>query len=359
MSRIMVTSREPLKVPGEVVYRVRPLEVPLQDESNTEAVKKSAVQLFLNHARSINRQFASDEPSISLASTICRRLDGLPLAIELAASRAATLGIRELADNLDDRFMILTGGYRTALPQHQTLMATFDWSYGLLSAKEQMVLRKLGVFPSTFDLVAAIAVSSEGEVGPVDVLEAVCALAEKSLLMTEFHSGSVSYRLLETSRAYALRKLADNGEERRAEQSFLCYVCARLRATTIALSDPDQTACNEFRTQLDDVRAALHLAFSEKGNTALGAELIAMASPFFIELGLCAEVQKHARCALDSLETLDGAKISNDAHKQLLFAMTGGREIVALGAHAHMLGSVADSAHSAYFAELAAYPSLN
>jgi len=179
------------------------------------------------------------------------------------------------------------------------------------------------------------------------------------LLMTEFHSGSVSYRLLETSRAYALRKLADNGEERRAEQSFLCYVCARLRATTIALSDPDQTACNEFRTQLDDVRAALHLAFSEKGNTALGAELIAMASPFFIELGLCAEVQKHARCALDSLETLDGAKISNDAHKQLLFAMTGGREIVALGAHAHMLGSVADSAHSAYFAELAAYPSLN
>lgn len=359
ISRIMVTSREPLKVPGEVVYRVRPLEVPLQDESNTEAVKKSAVQLFLNHARSINRQFASDEPSISLASTICRRLDGLPLAIELAASRAATLGIRELADNLDDRFMILTGGYRTALPQHQTLMATFDWSYGLLSAKEQMVLRKLGVFPSTFDLVAAIAVSSEGEVGPVDVLEAVCALAEKSLLMTEFHSGSVSYRLLETSRAYALRKLADNGEERRAEQSFLCYVCARLRATTIALSDPDQTACNEFRTQLDDVRAALHLAFSEKGNTALGAELIAMASPFFIELGLCAEVQKHARCALDSLETLDGAKISNDAHKQLLFAMTGGREIVALGAHAHMLGSVADSAHSAYFAELAAYPSLN
>ena len=359
MSRIMVTSREPLKVPGEVVYRVQPLEVPLQDESNTEAVKKSAVQLFLNHARSINRQFASDQPSISLASTICRRLDGLPLAIELAASRAATLGIRELADNLDDRFMILTGGYRTALPQHQTLMATFDWSYGLLSAKEQVVLRRLGVFPSTFDLAAAIAVSSEGGLSPVDVLEAVCALAEKSLLMTEFHSGSVRYRLLETSRAYALGKLADNGEERQAEQGFLCHVCARLRATTVALSNTDQTACDEFRTQLDDVRAALHLAFSAKGNTALGADLITMASPFFVELGLCAEVQKHARCALDSLETFCGEKAGNDAHKRLLFTMAGGCESVELSVRAHVLGSVTDSAHSAYFAKLETYPSLS
>jgi predicted ATPase/DNA-binding winged helix-turn-helix (wHTH) protein len=359
-SRVMVTSREPLRLPGEVVYRVQPLAVPLQDESNTEALKKGAMQLFLNHARSIDRQFAFDEQCISLASTICRRLDGMPLAIELAASRAVTLGIRALADHLDDRFMILTGGYRTALPQHQTLMATFDWSYGLLSAKEQAVLRRLGVFPSAFDLAAATAVGSEGGLGPADVLEAVCALAEKSLLMTEFHSGSVRYRLLETSRAYALRKLADNGEKRRAEQSFLCHVCGRLRAATLALSDPDQAACDDFRTQLDDVRAALHLAFSAHGNTALGTELITMASAFLIELGLCAEVQELARCGLDSLESFEGGKTGDDAHRRLLDTMGGGRQTLALNSRAQVLSlSGADRAHSPYFAELEASPSLS
>jgi predicted ATPase/DNA-binding winged helix-turn-helix (wHTH) protein len=359
MSRVMATSREPLKVPGEVVYRVRPLDVPRQEESNTEAVKKSALQLFLNHARSIDRQFASDELSISLASTICRRLDGLPLAIELAASRAATLGIRELADNLDDRFMVLTGGYRTALPQHQTLMATFDWSYGLLSAKEQAVLRRLGVFPSTFDLAAATVVTSEEGLGPVHVLEAVCALAEKSLLMTEFRPGSVRYSLLETTRAYALRKLADNGEERRAEHSFLSYVCVRLRGTTVALANSGRKACDDFRTQLDDVRAALHLAFSAKGDAALGAELITMATPFFIELGLCAEVQEHVRCALDSLEISGRVKVESDVHQRLLSTMSDGREHVASRPGIEVMDLLPDSVQSGHFVKHEAQPGVD
>jgi predicted ATPase/DNA-binding winged helix-turn-helix (wHTH) protein len=294
LSRVMATSREPLRLPGEVTYRVQPLDVPLQEESNTEVVKRSAVQLFLDRARAIDRQFASDEYSISLVGTICRRLDGLPLAIGLAASRATTLGLRELVANLGDRFLILNGGYRTALPQHQTLKATFDWSYDLLSAKQQAVFRRLGVFPSTFDLDAATTVTRETDLDSVDVLDSVCALSEKSLLVAEFHGRSVQYRLLESSRAYALRKLADNGEQSAVEQRFVRYVCRHLLRTLSTAADSDETALDEFRTQLDDVRFALHLALSEGGDLLLGADLITMAAPPFSRLDLCAEVRQRA-----------------------------------------------------------------
>jgi predicted ATPase/DNA-binding winged helix-turn-helix (wHTH) protein len=303
MSRVMVTSREPLRLRGEVIYRVQPLDVPLQEESNTEVVKRSAVQLFLARARSIDRQFAADECSISLAGIICRRLDGLPLAIELAASRAATLGVRELVANLGDRFLILNGGYRTALPQHQTLRATFDWSYDLLSAKQQTVFRRLGIFPSTFGLDAATTVSTENGLDSADVLDAVCSLSEKSLLLSEFQGGSVQYRLLETSRAYALQKLADNGEQSATEQRFVSYVCRHMQHTMSTAADSDQTMFDELKTRLDDVRAALHLALSEDGDASLGAEFITIAAPFFFKLALCAEVRQRARFALDYLET--------------------------------------------------------
>ncbi|WP_147394066.1 hypothetical protein [Paraburkholderia sp. BL23I1N1] len=261
LSRVMATSREPLKLPGEVIYSVQSLDVPLLEEAHAEVVNRSAVQLFLDRARAIDRHFASDACSISLAGIICRRLDGMPLAIELAASRAATYGLKELVANLGDRFQILNGGYRTALPQHQTLRATFDWSYNLLSTTQQTVLRRLGVFPATFDLDAATTVITERDLDSVDVLDAVRALSEKSLLLAEFQNGSVQYRLLETSRAYALRKLADNGEQSAAERRFVSYVCRHLRRTIRTRADSDQTAFDEFRLQLGDVRAALHLAF--------------------------------------------------------------------------------------------------
>lgn len=307
MSRVMVTSREPLGVPGEVVYRVQPLDVPHQDESNAEVVKRSAVQLFLDRARSIDRQFGAGECSISLTGTICRHLDGLPLAIELAASCAAALGIREFVANLEDRFLILNGGHRTALPQHQTLRATFDWSYDLLSPTQQGVFRRLGVFPSTFDLDAATLVTAEKGLDSVDVLDAVHALSEKSLLRTEFQAGSVRYRLLESSRAYARRKLADNGEQVAVEQRFVRYVCSYLRRTLSTAKFFDESMLNQFRTRLDDVRAALHLAFSEGSDLFVGADLITMTAPFFSSLGLRTEVKQHTWAYQNVTETMEGA----------------------------------------------------
>ena len=226
---VIVTSREPLRIPGECVYRVRALEVPQQEQGDIDAMDKSAVQLFFDRAQSIAPRFTPNDDTIAVVALICRRLDGIPLAIELAASCATTLGIRELAANLDDRFQILRGGYRTALPQHQTLRATFDWSYRLLSTTQQAVFRRVAVFPAPFSVGAASAVSAGDDVSATDVLDAVCALSEKSLLIAEVCLGSAHYRLLQTTRAYALQKLADNGEQREIEHRFLLFVNAGVR----------------------------------------------------------------------------------------------------------------------------------
>lgn len=297
---IMATSREPLRVPGEIVYKVPALDVPLTTEgSEQDAAQTSAVQMFLSRARAIDRRFGDGPESIALAGEICGRLDGIPLAIELAASRAATLGIQELAENLDDRFNLLTCGYRTAIPQHQTLRATFDWSYSLLSANEQKVLRRLGVFPAEFGLEAAISVVCAEDINEADLVDAICALSEKSLLVAENSGEAMTYRLLETSRAYALQKLSDNGEVQTFEQRFIEFVRRRLQQTLrTARTYSDDEALTDFKSQLDDVRAALYLSFSSVRPRMQGSELLATAAPFFFALGLCAEVHEYARSAL-------------------------------------------------------------
>lgn len=296
---IIATSREPLKVPCEIVYKVPALDVPLAEDGDHDAAQTSAVQLFLSRARAIDRRFGDEPESTALAGAICGRLDGIPLAIELAASRAATLGIRELAENLDDRFNLLTCGYRTAIPQHQTLRATFDWSYGLLSVKERAVLRRLGVFPSLFGLEGAISVVCAEDIDEADLVDAVCALSDKSLLVVENSGEETEYRLLETSRAYALQKLSDNGEVRKFEQRFIEFVRRRLHQTLrTARTYSDENALTDFKRQLDDVRAALCLAFSSAQPRMQGSDLLATAAPFFFALGLCPEVHDYARSAL-------------------------------------------------------------
>lgn len=326
--KVIVTSREPLRIPGECVYKVAPLEVPEREQLNLNAMEKSAVQLFLGRARSVNAEFAFDEESIALAAVICRRLDGMPLAIELAASRAATLGIRELAANLDDRFQILTGGYRTALPQHQTLRATFDWSYRLLCSKQQAVLRRVGVFPSLFGIDAATAVAAGEDADAADVVDAVCALSEKSLLVAETRMGVVQFRLLETSRAYALQKLADNGEQQEIEHRFVFFVNASVNCALGNLSvDCERIALENFRLRLDDVRAALHLMESSCAHGRLAAELIITATPFFFGLGLWAELQQHARLVLSVLNaTHNHVEWTPDVSIRLLMAIAGERQ---------------------------------
>jgi non-specific serine/threonine protein kinase len=225
---IVVTSREGLRIEGEHVYRVPPLDVPgMNGKDSDNVLGHSAVQLFIARAMAVDSDFSPQGENLRAMADICRRLDGIPLAIEFAAARAAILGPDLVLSRLDERFGLLTGGRRTALPRHQTLRATLDWSYELLPEPERCLLRRLGVFPAGFTLEAANALMSDQSHATSVTLEQIANLIAKSLVTLDGSASSGRWRLLETIRAYALEILAENGE---TEQVALR--CAEFRRRT-------------------------------------------------------------------------------------------------------------------------------
>jgi predicted ATPase/DNA-binding winged helix-turn-helix (wHTH) protein len=303
--RVIATTREPLRSQGERVYRVPPLDVPGADQAG-DVLQHGATALFVARARAVDASFAVDARSAALIGAVCRRLDGIPLAIELAASRAATLGVQAVAARLDDRFALLTGGHRTALPRHQTLRATLDWSYDLLSADERAVLRRLGLFAGGFTLEAARAVAADEAAQPrltaSDVVDAVMNLIAKSLVAVDLAGAAPRYRLLDTTRAYARERLAESGELHAAARRHAAYyrdLLARAQAEWKArLMGEWLTA---YRRELDDVRAALDWAFAADGDTATGVALALTAAPLMYELSLIEESLWRAEHALAAL----------------------------------------------------------
>src|SRR5271156_5553973 len=211
-ARVIATSREPLRAEGEWVYPVPPLAVPEGSHDDEAPLRYGAVRLFVERARAAAPSFAPDARVAAAIAEICRRLDGIPLAIELAAARASALGIEGLAARLDDRFRLLAGGHRTALPRHQTLRATLDWSYELLTEPERVVLRRLSIFAGGFTMRAFRAIAIDGEILELDVDDCAANLVTKSLVTADTGGAAVRYRLLETTRAYALEKLTEGGE---------------------------------------------------------------------------------------------------------------------------------------------------
>ena len=214
---ILATSREPLRCAGEFVHRLAPLGIPPPDTEITAdaAMGHAAVQLFNERAWASDEGYALADADAPTVCEICRKLDGLPLALELAAVQVEVFGLRGLAEGLNDRFALLTKGRRTAIQRQQTLRATLDWSFELLPEIERIVLRRLAVFAGDFTMEAAQAVASDETVSGIEVVEGLANLATKSLVTTDI-SGDVTYhRLLETTRAYALEKLADRGEAAR------------------------------------------------------------------------------------------------------------------------------------------------
>jgi predicted ATPase/DNA-binding winged helix-turn-helix (wHTH) protein len=211
--QVIATSREPLRAEGEWVYRVPPLDVPPEGEQDLDAVlQHSAARLFVERTRAAEPATILG-PGVAAATTkICRRLDGIPLAIELAAARAAALGVEALAARIDDRLSLLTEGRRTAPARHQTLRATLDWSYELLTEPERVVMRRLSVFSGEFTMEAAGQSAGFGEVGAAEVVESLASLVAKSLIASEAGDPAPRYRLLETMRAYAIDKLTQSGE---------------------------------------------------------------------------------------------------------------------------------------------------
>ncbi len=220
--RILATSREPLGITGEALWLVEPLALPEGDASPGAIESSPAVQLLRDRAGAVRRDLAVDARTLSTMARVCRALDGMPLAIELAAARLRTMSLDQLANRLDDRFRLLTGGSRTALPQHRTLRAVVDWSWELLTDAERMVLRRLAVFSGGASLDAAERVCVGDLVERGEVLELLTALAEKSLLLTEGDSAP-RYRMIGTIKEYARDRLAEAGEADLARHAHLAY----------------------------------------------------------------------------------------------------------------------------------------
>jgi predicted ATPase/class 3 adenylate cyclase len=209
---LLATSREPLGIGGEIIYRVPSLSLPESDDPDPAAAEASeAIALFVDRAAEQGVAIPVDAHTAPLLVSICRRLDGMPLAIELAAARLRSLSLSELSDRLDQRFRLLTGGSRAALERQQTLRATVDWSYSLLSSAEQQLLRRLAVFAEGFDLSAAEAVCGLGDIEPLEVTDLLGSLVDKSLVQAEQAGDRLRYRLLETIRQFAAERLLETG----------------------------------------------------------------------------------------------------------------------------------------------------
>jgi predicted ATPase len=270
---ILATSRETLRIAGEHVYRVPPLEVPAPGWDEPEHILQySAVELFIARTNALDAGFSPRADELPSIGAICRHLDGIPLAIEFAAAQVSAFGIQQVAAGLHDRFALLTRGRRTALPRHRTLRAALDWSYELLSETEQRLLRHLAVFSGGFTVAAASAVVNEGGAAP-SVIEDLADLVTKSLVALDRDMGSRWY-LLETTRAYALEKLAGHGENDRAARRHAMYfrdLFPRSPLATSATASADERAA--LVCEIDNVRAALDWCFSAVRDMALGADL--------------------------------------------------------------------------------------
>ena len=322
---IVVTSREVLRIEGEHVFRVPPLDVPPQHEKDSGTIlAHSAVQLFITRTRALDSTFMPHGESLPSIAAICRRLDGIPLAIEFAAARAATLGPELVLSRLDERFGLLTGGRRTAIPRHQTLRATLDWSYDLLPGPEQRLLRRLGIFAAGFTLEAASAVMSDQGHAASALLEQIANLVAKSLVALDGSTPTGRWRLLETIRGYALEKLADSGETeqiaRRCAEYFRDLVRPAMHGSPVMPTAEDMA---RYGREIDNVRAALDWSFSPAGDAAIGVVLTAAYAPVWLDLSLVVECRERIDRALDRLESNSNvsAPLAMQLHVSLAIAL--------------------------------------
>lgn len=323
---LIMTSREPLGIDGEDVYRVRSLSTPSDDaETRLDLIGSDAVELFCQRARALDKSFELTDANAAIVASICRNLDGIPLAVELAAARLATLSIVDLHDRLDQRFRLLTGG-RSAIPRHQTLGAMVEWSHHLLSPMEQAVLQRLSIFVGGFDLAAAEAVCTDSDLPVAAVADALSSLVNKSFVVAERSAIRLHYRLLETIRQYAAQRLAAPGNDSQlhdVREAHAHYFLELSRRARVGLYGPRQV---EWLAHLDEahenISAALAYLATEPDGDAAVLELIANLHLFVVTRGrldwsltLCETwrrdvvlprvVEANALCCLGELQRLD------------------------------------------------------
>ncbi|MFF9162587.1 BTAD domain-containing putative transcriptional regulator [Streptomyces longwoodensis] len=260
--RILATSREPLGITGEALWQAEPLALPPEDTDPDSMDASPAVRLLRDRAAAVRRDLTADAGTRAALARICRALDGMPLAIELAAARLRTMSPEQLASRLDDRFRLLTGGSRTALPRHRTLRAVVDWSWELLGEAERAVLRRLSVFAGPVGLDAAEAVCAGGPVAADEVLELLTALTEKSLLTAE-GGAAPRYRMLGTIKEYAGHRLAEAGEAERTRRAHLAHFTHLAETAEPHLRRAGQLAwLARLSAGHDDIAAALRGALA-------------------------------------------------------------------------------------------------
>ncbi|MCA6109075.1 ATP-binding protein [Bradyrhizobium cenepequi] len=294
---IIATSRESLRVEGENVHPLRSLDSPRGAASLTaaEALASPAVQLFMERAAAGGYRDELTDEDAPIVADICRQLDGMPLAIELTASRASTYGIGGLAELIGDRLMLLWQG-RRSVPRHQTLQAMLDWSYDLLSEREKAVLSALSVFVGAFTMEMAQAVVADADRDELQLVNAIASLVDKSLISVSLTGGASPYRLLDATRAYAAVKLKEQGAANATARRHALYHAERLAGLrTSVLKDRDLTP---YSRHIGDIRAALEWSFSPSGDRSVGVALGAGAVPLLLGMSMLRE------CRWWSLQTL-------------------------------------------------------
>jgi predicted ATPase/DNA-binding winged helix-turn-helix (wHTH) protein len=301
--RLFITSREPLHIPNERVYRLSGLEVPETGVGSTEAMQAAAVALFVRCARNADANFAPDLATSDIAA-ICRRLDGLPLSIEMAASRVASLGVSGLKVALEQHWRLLTSRARATPLRHETLEATLDWSHALLHPDEQRTLRRLALFVNGFPLDAARAVTVEPGSDDWEVADALAGLIDKSLVVAET-SEPPRYHLLQTVRAYALEKLAAAGELAMVRARLLGWLLEFfLAANESAWTTPDRTWVADVRPEFINLRSTLGDALDNPYTSDVAIRVIAIAQLSWIRMG---ELEAEPRALVDRALGLAGA----------------------------------------------------
>jgi predicted ATPase/DNA-binding winged helix-turn-helix (wHTH) protein len=302
---MLVTSRETLNVAGEHVLRLAPLDCPPEQPGLTasEVFAYPAARLFAErvNARGGNCLLSNDEAP--MIAEICRKLDGIPLAIELVAGRAANFGVRSTVARLGSRLDLLKFGRRTANPRHQTLKANLDWSHDRLSEVEQVVLRRVAIFVGHFTLEAALAAAEEVGIDESEISDTLGNLVNKSLIEVWTNSRGPCYRLLDTTRAYALEELAASGEQESIAGRHARFSIQMLESNPVNLFDLGCTeaAANVSRDCLGNVRAALEWSFGPKGNDSTAIRLASSASQLLLATSLLSECRTWMEKAIDRM----------------------------------------------------------
>ncbi|MGY8704470.1 tetratricopeptide repeat protein [Bradyrhizobium sp. 18BD] len=318
---ILATSREPLRVEGEQVYRLAPLAVPPDDPRLTAVAAQAypALQLFVERAKASGAQIALDDRNASIVAGICRQLDGMALAIELAAGRVEAYGLEQTAALLDERLNLLWQGQRTAPPRQKTLQATLDWSYGLLSDTERLVLRRLAVFAGHFTIDAALDIVPDERVDRARLFDAIDSLVAKSMVAPRPIGAMMRYRLLDTTRAYLLEIEPDDAALAARHATYYRRWLEQAGTTWAAVPSADERAIHF--SALHNVRAALDWCFGANGDAGIGIALAAAAVPIFLAMSLLIECRRWSERALLAIDPSSGGG-AEEMHIQAALGLT-------------------------------------